>query len=637
MKRIHLLLSVLCCSLFLGIGKTNAQIALQYTDTTLCPGQPLTMCASLTGQATNITQDDVWSGVLNLGFTFKYFDQTYTQCIVTGNGLISFNLAYAGQAGANWTWGQSSASGQCNNTIMATFCDLYPQPGQGLIRYQRFGQAGSRRFVVEWCDVPIYSGTCQQLRVTTQLILYEGSNRIEVHTTELPPMSFSGPCPSASGGYYAQVVQGLRNSNGTASVYPTNRGPAVSATNWGVTGATNDGIRFTPNGATSYIIDSIPFNPWVIIDSISSPDLKWYKKGDLNLPIATGACASVVTDANIDYYVVNFSGNAGCQNANVSFSDTVHIHFGTSYDTTSVEICAGSTYSWFGKTLFKAGNYDTLLSTQMGCDSFLRLKLTVNPLPDVTLKGSTNMGICEGSSTILALANPKSGNTYQWYRDGYPVSGETGPTISVSTAGKYTVEATTTKGCKATSQAFTIVVNPNPVAKIEPISDEVICAYDTLELIAEQGTSLDYRWSPEKPFRTITGAESQKVKGVFIEPVNEVVLTVFNQYGCYDSDTVTVETKPCCQVFAPNAFSPNGDGSNDYFKPVLQPGQILLTMRIFDRYGKQVYNNENVRQGWNGAYQDGKEAPAGVYMFYMKYTCADGKLYEKKESVTLIR
>jgi gliding motility-associated-like protein len=90
-------------------------------------------------------------------------------------------------------------------------------------------------------------------------------------------------------------------------------------------------------------------------------------------------------------------------------------------------------------------------------------------------------------------------------------------------------------------------------------------------------------------------------------------------------------------VFTPNAFSPNGDGLYEYFNPHLQLGQILLTMQVFDRYGKLIYNNTNIKKGWDGKYEDGSEAGTGVYMYFIKYTCADGKLYEKKESVSLIR
>jgi gliding motility-associated-like protein len=632
MKSIYFLITVLAFSL-LGIGSANAQIALEYSDTTTCPGQTIQMCAALTGQASPLNSDDQFTGVLDIGFPFVFFGKTYTRCIVSGNGMISFDTTSAGNF-AGWMWSQISTGTptQANNSIFVTFLDLY-LPAGGKIRYQHFGPVGHRRFIVEWCHLPLFG--CNSQIVTSQAILYEGSNVIEVHTTDIPPINAG--CPAASSGYFQQVIQGVRNDLGTIAFYPPNRDPASIATSWGVAGVSHDGMRFTPNGSTSYMMNAIPFNAWVIIDSLSSVDLKWFAEGQPNLPIATGACVSPTINANINYYTVSYNGNAGCELDSVAFIDTVHIHFGTVHVTNQAEVCAGSTYTWFGRTLFAAGNYDTLLHTGLGCDSFITLQLAVNPLPDVSIKGSPNVSICEGSSTILALLNPQTNVTYQWSKDDAPISGETGATITVSQAGKYKAVATTNKGCQATSQPFTLTVNPIPVAKIEPLSNDIICAYDTLQLIAGIGENYDYRWSPEKPFRIVTGAEGQKVKGVFIDPTTQVVLTVFNQYGCYDSDTAKVATKPCCEVSIPNAFSPNGDGVNDFFLPLLQPGQIVLNLRIYDRNGKMVYNNETVKTGWNGTYENGAEAASGVYMYYMKYTCADGKLYEKKESVTLIR
>jgi len=309
----------------------------------------------------------------------------------------------------------------------------------------------------------------------------------------------------------------------------------------------------------------------------------------------------------------------------------------TNLEPTNISICSGETYNWFGKNYYAAGTYDSTFTNVAGCDSVVRLVLTVNPLPDVATKGALALGICEGSSTKLSLITSQPGVTYQWMRDGYPVSGQTNYFTEASVAGRYKVVATTDKGCTKTSAEFVLTVNPNPTAKVQPLSNEIICAYDTMEVIADQGANYEYRWSPEKPFRAVTGAEGQKVKGVFIDPATQVVLTVFNEFGCYDSDTAVVMTKPCCEVLIPNAFSPNNDNRNDYFNPTLQNGQILLSFKVYDRYGKLVYNNENPKFGWNGNYKDGTQAASAVYMYYVKYTCADGKLYEKKESVTLLR
>ncbi len=304
-----------------------------------------------------------------------------------------------------------------------------------------------------------------------------------------------------------------------------------------------------------------------------------------------------------------------------------------------VEICNGNTYLFYGQYYYATGLYNKTFKTVKGCDSIYYLNLKVNPLPDVVLNNGNGMrevGLCPGSQNILSIVNPTAGTTYQWFNNNTILPGETGPSYTVSSEGSYWVAAVSDKGCKDTSKRIKVVVYPQPVAKIEPLSDEIICAYDTLKLTAEQGTADDYRWEPAKPFRLLGGAEGPEVSGVFIEPTL-VTLTAYNLYGCFDTATAMVYTKPCCEVFVPNAFSPNGDGLNEYFNPSLQTGQILVMMQVFDRWGKLVYNNTNISKGWDGNYEDGAKAAMDTYMYYIKYTCSDGKLYEKKESISLIR
>lgn len=622
MKRLSALIAF-ACMMFCDIGvkaQNTGVITLSPKDTTICPGQTITLHGSFATTAPGANSDDVFGGqIIDIGFPFVYYGNTYTQCKYSSNAYITFDLTKNGYS--NWVYNSAVNAGDIGNAIMFPFLDLLPSAVlNDNVKYQTFGQAPNRYFVLEICQMPMFG--CTSLLVTTQLVLFEGSNIIEMHIAEKPP------CPTWNGG---TAVQGLRGLNGTVeALVPGRNLPNV---NWTTT---NDGRRFTPNGATTYIIDSIAYNPKVIIPNADSSDIVWYEEGN-PLPIGNGASVTVTPTANINYYIATVSGQNGCLGTQTfTFRDTVWIHYGTSYDTTQHEICAGTTYNWFGRDLFAPGNYDTLLKTVMGCDSFLRLQLFVNPLPNMTIKGSANVEICEGSSTILALAAPQSNTTYQWSKDGAILPGETSSQLTVTQAGKYQVTGTTDKGCSDESSIFTLKVNPNPEATIEPQSGEVICAYDTLELTAVAGAAYDYRWSPEKPFRVVTGPEGQKVKGVFLEPT-QVVLTVYNQYGCYDSDTTVVQTKPCCEVFTPNAFSPNGDGLNEYFNPQLQLGQILLEMKVFDRYGKLIYNNTNLKKGWDGRYDNGSEAGTDVYMYYIKYTCSDGKIYEKKESVSLIR
>src|SRR5690606_2649996 len=144
----------------------------------------------------------------------------------------------------------------------------------------------------------------------------------------------TGNCPSASGGSYGLVVQGLRDATGGTAIYTPGRDPVG---NWGTLGDNSDAVRFTPDSTNNYLVDTtITFNPWVIIDEASSDSLKWFAPQNLYVPVATGACATVTPTAGIRYYIVRYDGLAGCGNDTVSFTDTVRIHYATTYDTIDV-------------------------------------------------------------------------------------------------------------------------------------------------------------------------------------------------------------------------------------------------------------------------------------------------------------
>ena len=87
----------------------------------------------------------------------------------------------------------------------------------------------------------------------------------------------------------------------------------------------------------------------------------------------------------------------------------------------------------------------------------------------------------------------------------------------------------------------------------------------------------------------------------------------------------------------PNAFSPNGDGINDIYKA--KDGYQSLTefhAYIFNRWGQKLYEWTNPADGWDGKYK-GKDVAQGVYYVPVKAKGADGKTYNIKRDVNLLR
>ncbi len=88
-------------------------------------------------------------------------------------------------------------------------------------------------------------------------------------------------------------------------------------------------------------------------------------------------------------------------------------------------------------------------------------------------------------------------------------------------------------------------------------------------------------------------------------------------------------------ITVPNAFTPNGDGKNDTFKPVftLLPEKYL--MLIYDRYGIIVYRSEDPTEGWDGRVNGGEMAIEGVYVYHIQYTSFSGSSSEKTGQLTV--
>ncbi len=97
------------------------------------------------------------------------------------------------------------------------------------------------------------------------------------------------------------------------------------------------------------------------------------------------------------------------------------------------------------------------------------------------------------------------------------------------------------------------------------------------------------------------------------EGITALQLTLLDSIGCLWVYPISVEY--VCNVFVPNAFSPNGDGSNDLFMPYTSGCPVqLFSMDIFDRWGGEVFHTDDIMTGWDGML-NGKKAEQGVYVY----------------------
>jgi len=222
------------------------------------------------------------------------------------------------------------------------------------------------------------------------------------------------------------------------------------------------------------------------------------------------------------------------------------------------------------------------------------------PSPEVAITGGGNY--CTGDTLVLqAISIDQQLLSYVWSGPGS--SGFIGDAwnltpVSLNQSGTYALVAQNIEGCIQQKQ-LQLVVNqkPDPV-----ISDkDSLCSGVTHQLDAGSGFS-SYFWHDGNVAQVYTTAEP----GYYS-------VTVTNEAGCAGSARVWLV--PCAlELLFPTAFTPNGDGWNDIFRPVIgseiQPA--LYSMMIFDKWGTLIFNSTDPAAGWDGTYKR-QQAPTGIY------------------------
>ncbi len=212
---------------YLQLGQTSS-----YTVSSIPYAPPYQFTCLANPVSVNV--DDVWSPIVSLPFNFCFYGVNYDQCLISSNGVITFDLSTYSPGGYS-TW--SFASNLPNNTlflnsIFGAYHDIDPSLG-GSIGWELISlDTGCRALVAAWNDVPMFS--CTSVLYSGMIVLYENTNIIEVYIEE------KNVCASWNAG---NAIIGIQNQAGNlASVAPGRNGLDP---NWTVT---NEAWRFTPAG-----------------------------------------------------------------------------------------------------------------------------------------------------------------------------------------------------------------------------------------------------------------------------------------------------------------------------------------------------------------------------------------------------
>ena len=442
--------------------------------------------------------DDVVSQIQNIGFTFCFFGNTYTQFYIGSNGWIGFS------GGQPPTFASvpipSAAVNVPKNCIMGPWQDWHPGIG-GQIRYQMSGVAPCRKLTVSWIGVPMYS--CTNLQGTFHIVIYESTNVIENHIQNKPG------CPQWASG---TAVQGIHNLAGNLAI-PV---PGRNSTQWTTQ---NNSYRWTPSG---------PPVPAV---------LTWYQVGNPN-SIGTGPQITVTPNGPTQYtcQFVYPPCNAGWSSCNAIGAglgpDTVLVTPTPNLPPPNVQLtnplCNGDCnglivvtpvggtqpiiINWpglvsnsFTQNNLCAGTYTFTLADAAGCSYQGTATLIAPPplsSPPMAFVNPVCFGYCDGEATV----NPVAGIapwTFLWSDN------QTTGTATGLCQGNYSVVVTDANGCDATG---TVTLVDPPQITINPILGSDTVCFNSLNnpySVSSLFAGLNYIWT--SGIGTLTGQGSQNI------------------------------------------------------------------------------------------------------------------------------
>ena len=246
-----------------------------------------------------------------------------------------------------------------------------------------------------------------------------------------------------------------------------------------------------------------------------------------------------------------------------------------------------------------------------GCTVYDTAVITAMPDPDIDLGGDRD--ICP-EQTIVLDGSYGTGSSYLWN------TGDTTATYTATVAGMYAVRVISAYGCTGGDSAL-LTFYPKPTVSLG--ADTTVCEETPLLLQAWQVNADSLLWS-----------DGSTDAGLYVQYGGTYTVTGINKCGT-GADTIEVR-QIFCDIWLPNAFTPNGDGVNDVFRILGNTGRLQgVTLSVFNRWGERVFVTNDKYKGWDGQ-QDGSDAMLGTYVYMLQYSL-DGKPYLQKGNFHLLR
>ena len=442
------------------------------------------------------------------------------------------------------------------------------------------------------------------------------------------PQQASAAATSLVAGWYGVVVTDANGCIDTTSVTITQPAAPLAATptiqDILCNGQTNGSISVAATGGT------IAYNyQWSVAAANTST------AGNL----AAGSYSMTVTDANSCTFAINnmVVTEPGALTLNTAITNVSCPHHGDGKINTTVSGAVPPyTYAWNNgettptDTLLNGGTYNVIVTDNNGC-TITATNLLVAELPGVSLSANVTNILCfplkDGAINIMATSTfmPLQ---YRWS------NGAVTPDLLNIDTGLYSLTVTDAHNCVADTSlhlgndsTFSMAASPDTVTI--KLGQSV-----NLALTAFGGTFSTIDWSPSE---ALSCSDCANPVSSPIQSITYYIATT-DLRGCTANASVQVTVIPTYDIFVPNAFTPNGDGNNDYFEVFgNKEAWKYFAVEVFDRWGEKMLESNDMNFKWDGEYK-GKPGLMGVYVYQIHLVYLDNhtdKLF--KGTVTLIR
>lgn len=241
----------------------------------------------------------------------------------------------------------------------------------------------------------------------------------------------------------------------------------------------------------------------------------------------------------------------------------------------------------------------------------------------------------------ISLLHPGGNGIDSWSWDfgNGMTSTEQNPVLRDSSFASQPVRLTVSNGVCSDQATATIVPDDDYQLKADFEAPDILCPKDEAAFKDNSlGNITSYHWDFGNGSSSLLRTPpDQHYPMVDQETLVPVVLTVENNLGCVDTAVRRIRLLDNCYIAVPSAFTPNGDGMNDYLYPLNAYKADNLDFKVYNRYGQLVFETRDWTQKWDGRV-NGELQATGTYVWMLQYINRDtGKKVFQKGATVLIR